>query len=385
MKNISTLNNCYGCGLCAAICPKQIIKMRLNSNGFFSPIIDNLAECVNCGKCLNSCAYNSKPNNENNNIKYYAGYSNNKDVRLNASSGGIAYEIAKFCIDNGYKVVVVKYNTKSNYAEHYIANTIQDLTESFGSKYIQSLTTATFKEIIETKHDKIAFFGTPCQISSLRKYYNKTKKQVLLIDFFCHGVPSYLMWQKYYNTINSKIGKIRDVTWRDKSNGGWHNSWNMVISGENGKFKSAINEGDLFYKFFLRNRCLNTCCYDSCKYKMNNSQADVRIGDLWGEKYKLDECGISGIITFNTLGDSIVNNLKNCTIISEKAEVVMEAQMKKCAKKPASYYYVNKHLQTDKTLAQIDKTASRYEFWLDQIPNMTKYYIKRIFQILFRK
>ena len=193
------------------------------------------------------------------------------------------------------------------------------------------------------------------------------------------------MWQKYCNAIKLKIGTINDVKWREKSNGGWHNSWNMVMTGKNGEIKSAINQGDLFYRFFLRNRCLNACCYDSCRFKMSNSDADIRIGDLWGEKYKSDEKGISGIITFSSLGDSIINRLQNCSIIPEKAEIVMEAQMKKCAKRPASYTYVKKTLQSDLALSHIDKVASRYEFWLDQIPNMTKYYTKRIFQILFRK
>lgn len=39
MNNISDIENCYGCGVCAAACPRNIIQIRLNKKGFYEPYI----------------------------------------------------------------------------------------------------------------------------------------------------------------------------------------------------------------------------------------------------------------------------------------------------------------------------------------------------------
>ena len=39
MNNISDIKNCYGCGVCAAACPRNIIQIRLNKKGFYEPYI----------------------------------------------------------------------------------------------------------------------------------------------------------------------------------------------------------------------------------------------------------------------------------------------------------------------------------------------------------
>lgn len=51
MKNISELSHCYGCSLCAVICPQQIITLCQDKEGFYQPVIEKmmnvlLADCV---------------------------------------------------------------------------------------------------------------------------------------------------------------------------------------------------------------------------------------------------------------------------------------------------------------------------------------------------
>lgn len=52
-----------------------------------------------------------------------------------------------------------------------------------------------------------------------------------------------------------------------------------------------MSQGDWFYKMFLGHYCLGEQCVKACKYKYDNSSADIRIGDLWGNTYKDDEKG----------------------------------------------------------------------------------------------
>lgn len=374
--NISQFNQCYGCGVCAVDCPKQIISMQLDADGFFRPFVDEKA-CVKCGKCLKICAFYSSSIQKKNNPTSYACYSINEKIRNQCSSGGVGFELAKYALSQGYIFCGVRYNVKQNRAEHYIARTINELYDSCGSKYIQSYSIEAFSQF--SKNEKYMVVGTPCQIDSLRKSIRMKKMEgnFILIDFFCHGVPSYLMWKKYLKEFG--MNDTLEVKWRDKRTG-WHDSWNMIFKRLHEETFSLMSKGDLFYKFFLKNRCLNKVCYDDCKYKMTSSAADIRIGDLWGTKYQNDEKGVSGVLTFTQKGKEFLQQLDTCTIISESLEVVTESQMKKCAAKPSSYNYIRKALQSDLSLKFIDKKADRIEFFLDVIPHDIKYYMKRFFE-----
>ena len=51
MKNISELSHCYGCSLCAVICPQQIITLCQDKEGFYQPVIEKNDECTACVLC----------------------------------------------------------------------------------------------------------------------------------------------------------------------------------------------------------------------------------------------------------------------------------------------------------------------------------------------
>ena len=85
----------------------------------------------------------------------------------------------------------------------------------------------------------------------------------------------------------------------------------------------------MFYRLFLSDACLGKACYEKCKYKYDQSAADIRIGDAWGSHYKYDEKGVSAAVAFTEKGNEILNHC-NCQLESIPFEVVAEGQMKKC-------------------------------------------------------
>ena len=382
MNNISVFDTCYGCGVCSVACAHKAINISLDQDGFIKPVVNNML-CTECGVCLKVCAfYNKLMVDDPREVYGYAGYSKDDTVRKACSSGGVGYELARHAIENEFTVCAVRYDVEQCCAVHYFATSAAELNSSRGSKYIQSHTVDAFSHFKRGPHYMV--IGTPCQIDSLRRYVRMKRMddKFVLVDFFCHGVPSNLLWQKYLKEFS--ISNPTEIRWRDKQTG-WHDSWNMVFKNESTESSSRMSQGDLFYKFYLKNRCLGKPCYDDCKYKMASSAADIRIGDLWGTKYQTDENGISGILTFTKKGDDIIHRLSSCTIIPETISVITESQMKDCAHRPSSYKYVANALRTDISLSIIDKKASRIERIKDVIPSRIKHYSKRIVDKLLCK
>lgn len=344
--NIGDIHDCFGCGVCALACGKGIIDLRLNADGFYEPVIVAPDQCTDCGLCLDVCSYNYQDLAlQKADLLSYAAWSKDDEVRRKCSSGGVSYEIGRRLLDDGYKVCGVRFNSHANRAEHYIAETLAELEQSIGSKYIQSYTLNGFKNL--NRKEKYLITGTPCQIDSFRRYIQRfhCEDHFILLDFFCHGVPSKLMWDKYVRQVEEKVGKLTAVSWRSKLSG-WHGSYVIGIDGAkdcdnaNGilshgrRYFSKYSKGDSFYLLFLSNSCLCKACYDKCRFKYDQSSADIRIGDLWGQTYKDDDKGVSAVLTLTKRGKQLFES-SNCFLVSHPMAIVAEGQMKANPLRPA--------------------------------------------------
>ena len=249
--NISNIHSCFGCGVCAASCPKKLISIQLNRDGFYEPKLVDEDSCTHCGICTEVCAFSHSElaNNDAAPVKSWAAWSNDEGVRNRCSSGGIGFEIGKQLIEQGYHAVGCRYDTIDQRAEHYIATTVDEFTASVGSKYIQSYTADAFSQI-KKKGQKYLVTGTPCQIDSFRRMIRKfhCEENFILLDFFCHCVPTMYAWKAYMRMLEPKIGKITYASWRNKFDYGWHDSWLMGVDGE--KTAKPIDWHDS-YNFFI--------------------------------------------------------------------------------------------------------------------------------------
>lgn len=347
-ENVSIIHNCFGCGVCAASCAKKLIAIELNRDGFYEPRITEESQCTNCGICTEVCAFSHSElaNVDAAPVKSWAAWSNDEQVRRKCSSGGIGFEIGKQLIEQGYKAVGCRYDVNHQRAEHYIATTVDEFIASIGSKYIQSYTAEAFQQI-ERKGQKYLVTGTPCQIDSFRRMIHKFRCEdnFILLDFFCHCVPSMHAWKAYIKMLEPKIGEVAYASWRNKFEYGWHDSWLMGVDGEKTNpsiehdllerdtaIKSRMSQGDIFYRLFLGDISIGPQCEKNCKYKYDQSSADIRIGDLWGDTYKDDQKGVSALTAFTEKGRELVEGLNDVTLIEHPFEVVAEGQMKKNAK-----------------------------------------------------
>jgi len=324
-------NSCFGCGVCAVICSHKAISIQLNKKGFYTPFVNNKM-CVNCNLCIHICPLNNKIVEHDVVSSGYASWSIDDIVRYITSSGGTTFEIIKHVIQKGYKIIGARYNNTKKRVEHFVADNIQEAHETIGSKYLQSYTVDAFSQI--NSSDKYLIIGTPCQIAAIRLFLKKKniEDKSILIDFFCHGVPSMFLWNKYLSENKVLQDKSLTISWRDKSFG-WHNSWNITAKNSNQYFYySKTNKKDLFFKFFLGHLCLCDSCYTDCKYKSDKSCADIRVGDFWDTTFDDNDQGVNCVLALSTKGKNILNETKELYLKSYENHIVTRGQMCKNAR-----------------------------------------------------
>ena len=358
-NSIAGIHSCYGCGVCAIACPKHIIDIIENEDGFYEPCIVELEKCTHCGLCVSVCSFSHNDVSQDASPVFCGGaWSNETGIRKVSASGGAGFEVGRFLITQGYKAIAVRYNTQEKRAEHYLATTVEEFLPSMGSKYIQSFTLDGFKHL--NRKEKFLVTGTPCQIDSLRRYVRKMRCEdnVVLMDFFCHGVPSRHVWLKYLSEQEKVLGDISYVGWRNKLNGwhdswamvldgakgvgeeiDWHDSYNMLIKEKKGFLNSRWTKGDSFYAMFLGNNCLGKSCYKHCKFKYAHSSADIRIGDMWGKTYQTNEKGVTACVAFTDKGVSILQHMP-CEIVQYPFEQTAEGQIRQPIKYPKGWKLV---------------------------------------------
>lgn len=341
--NVASNKDCYGCGVCTSICTKKAINLRLNIDGFYEPLIED-SLCNNCGLCSKVCSFNDDTRTSTIIRSQYAAWSKNEHTRINSTSGGVCFEISRYLINQGYDAILATYNPLTERVEHQLFQDLDSLGASQGSRYLQSFTQEALNQIEKGK--KYLFVGTPCQVASLRNLIKirKIEEDFILVDFFCHGVPSYLLWQKYLNAINEESIKIDDVKWRDKENG-WSRSYLLKIKGDKHISSDLQKTFAVFYKLFLGDSCLGKACYDNCKYKGANSCADIRVGDFWGGKFSGSQDGVSCVICLTNKGDSIIKEI-DIEMEEQSIEDCLRGQMLSRASRSVNYYKIMRMLKS---------------------------------------
>lgn len=323
----STGHSCSACGACAAVCPRKAIQFSMDSTGFFvAKVEDNL--CIRCGLCVQVCNrfVESQKMVSLCNAKLYALQSSNEKTVRKCSSGGVAHELAVMAIRNGYKVVGAVYNLKTNQVEHRIVNELKDISGLDGSKYLQSNPSEAFREaVLEAKNNsesRFYVFGTPCQIAGLDRVLKKyhIRDQFLLTEIFCHGVPSYRVWEENCKKLEKKLGTgtFDSVLFRYKKND-WHTYCLRVVA--NGKKYYGARETEMFWQVFFENILLSDACY-KCQVRKEYSSADLRIGDYWGDRFQNHADGVSAVFACTSQGKEVVEGLisANCFRVLKESD-----------------------------------------------------------------
>lgn len=310
VRDIVRKNKCTGCFACYNICPFAAIKMELSPHGFYQPQIIN-SRCQNCRRCLQYCpVYHIQERAEisNKGVKAlaYGAWSNDEQIRLASSSGGLFTELASLILESGGVVFGVGWN--GQILQHLMVDNVEDLARLRGSKYLPSYVGKSYLQVshYQKQGRKVLFAGTPCQVAALKGMVKN--KNLVTVDVICHGVPSLLVFQKY---LQSKIGAsaVKAIDFRDKENG-WKN-YSIKITTIGNRVYNAIHKYDPFIVGFLKNLYLNTICYN-CLFARLPRTGELTLGDFWGLDDNFDEKkGVSAVLVNNEEGELLFNKLIN--------------------------------------------------------------------------
>ena len=306
---LANIKDCTGCMACVNACPSDAIKIKNGSLfGHLYPFI-NQEKCTTCNKCTKICpALNDQDFNKIQ--KCYAAYSYNNIANKMSSSGGIAYELSKYILENKGLVFGAAF-TNNCKIEHIMIDSLKDLEKLSGSKYAQSNASKCYKQIKHTlSNKKVLFIGTPCQVAGILNYIPaKLQKNLITIDLFCHGVPSNSLLNDIVADYHD-IKNTKNVRFRDNRN---HDKYTMSIVTNNNN-KINLSDNDNFYiKCFLKAFDLRESCY-YCKYSQSKRMGDISLGDFWGlaEDSKIKQkrkSGISAVLLNTKKGIDLFTNI----------------------------------------------------------------------------
>lgn len=283
---------CTGCGACVQLCPKHCITMKPDNEGFLVACVDQDV-CVDCGLCTKRCPQNRKDLLNHSARQTWAARLKDEQVLYRSASGGAFAGFALHVIRQGGLVFGVRWDDDYN-AYHAVAATEDELWPMLSSKYVQSDTRNTYKEVKKAlaSGKMVLYSGTSCQIAGLKSFLNKPYDNLVTVDLICHGVPSPLLFKKYIELLKNKHGaRIDEYDFRDKS-GGWGLGYKYRYKN---RYKYGMCDIDPYYKYFLRGDTYRKCCY-SCKYARTERTGDITIADFWGiEKFHPEFFSTKGV------------------------------------------------------------------------------------------
>lgn len=379
-SSVMKLNSiCCGCGACRCVCPVGAIQVSKNQNGFWEARVDD-QNCIHCEKCKEVCPFCTEDRGKTvEKAELFSFKCNDSAVLERSTSGGAAYSIAKAFLKHGYDVVGCQYNETLNRAEHIIVQDDKQLFALQGSKYIQSHF-ADALETLKAKEKPVAVFGTPCQISAARRLLSG-RDDVIYIDLVCHGVPSEHLFRKYQKYMDAVSGvntdrMIMDFRYKPK---GWAN---IHLHASDGEHEYCCGkEKDPFFRMFEVGVCYAESCYE-CRWRVE-SEADIRLGDYWGPRFRGDQTGVSMIVCFTETGRYILERLcaENMGVLIEQpVNDYLSYQQKTNFPKPVFYNSLIDDLR-DKHI-KLNDIVEKYAFPFENKKLSMREYLKYLFKMI---
>lgn len=339
-KNVSFVSEdsmCTGCGVCAAVCPHDVISMMIDkSKGVYQSSV-NLETCTDCTICLKSCPPLTWSNEQKTDkydeaigdyVSVYAAYSNDEKIRIDSASGGFITTLLIYMLDKKLisGAVVVKRDEKNPLvSKPFIATTAEEIKNAKGSKYSPVKYDEIVKEIIENNYKDLAIVGLPCHIEGIARAEQKNKKLKnkfkYKISIVCGQAPSFLGYEYSAKKLDIRTEEITELKNRGD---GWPGYMQIETKEKNIKvpYGSKYSMGMVLSSpLFTPLAC--QMCADSVGY-----ESDISVSDAWLNEYMGDKKGTNLVLTKNPEIDAVVRQMTAdgyMTLMDESIENFIKA------------------------------------------------------------
>ena len=278
--NLAGHDVCTGCGACAARCPRHCISMQENGIGVVLPVIDADA-CTECHSCEKVCPVLDMPELHDSTVAY-AAWSNDAEERRTSASGGIAMEMYRHAVGNGYAAIGASQNADFT-VTHKLVSAAGDLSQFKNSKYVFSDAYAVFPEIRKTLKagQKAIFIGLPCQVAALRKLF-RDAENLLLVEVVCHGTTPYSYLKQHIDMLSRQCGKdAASMSFRDPYT--YTYTFTFTLYDKEGVrfYAKRTKDGDTYQFGYHRAVTYRENCYH-CRFARRERVADITIADYHG-------------------------------------------------------------------------------------------------------
>lgn len=305
-------------------------------------------------------------------VAVYAGYLDKDEKLLQSASGGIATALSEFMLEQGGSVVGVSYSEDFSKAEYTVIDKISDLHKLKGSKYIDSEKKniyATVKALLE-EEKKVLFIGLPCVVGALYHFLGSRPENLITCELICHGPTLPKVHSDYVTYLERKHkSKITEFSVRYK-NGAWVPGY-LRAKFQNGQvFQKPFYETEYGIAFATLGK---ESCYQ-CKFKGNNRQADLMVGDFWGATEAdvfWNSYGVSCIFAETEKGDAFLKATSGIKLFPTTFERAVESNQMVIKSK-------SRHAKRDKFAEDLAKKDVIYA------AKQTLSYRSRIRKIVFK-
>ena len=311
-------SECCGCEMCAQVCPKHIIQMKEDNEGFLYPIAFNPKECIDCNRCLRVCplknSYSGPTAKEN-----YGGSSLDKDEVKLSSSGALASLISQQFIKDGGFVYGVEYLPDFTGAHYKRCTNLDDLNSLKGSKYCQSIKTDVHAQLRkDLKEHKVLFIGLPCDVHAIKLCF-PNRSNLFTMALICHGPTSPTVQKDFVKILKETYqNDVTSFTVRGKITG-WKPYYILADFTNDSRYKTTFSDSiyGIAFSILKRPSCGN------CKFKLHNSSSnidsDLILGDFHGIKKSspvYNTWGNSQISILSEKGSSLLNKIREYTSLT---------------------------------------------------------------------
>lgn len=307
--------DCCGCSACEAICPRQNIVMKPNTDGgYLYPIYLGDDNCINCKLCLSVCPIKTqkKPSDVIPPI-YYAGITKDKNIWKTSTSGGVFSEICNLYEEK--KPIVFGARWGENF--EIVMDYAEDLIKAAyfrKSKYVAANVNRSFPIVKKFLDDGryVIWGGTPCQVNGLKNYLRKEYDNLITVDFACHGQGSPDVFKAWINYLGKKYGS-RVVRFKFRERKFIKDHINSNCTGyelEDGR--NVLVTRDYYHHAFVYGWHIRKSC-QKCDFA-NKRMADITLADFKSKERKAilkPTENASDIIANTVKGNDICERLKS--------------------------------------------------------------------------